>query len=116
MGDRVRVYPNGLLKPGTTISSPFIVENAGPLTVSGMHFEYFFRKVESGGPDWENVATGTLTRADLSKTRLGPDESTRATCQFLISFFKPITFADVEISVFYRYRTSSGQGTRGSGL
>lgn len=44
-----------------------------------------------------------VATADLPITTLRPHESTTAICVSVMNFVKPITMADVEISIFYKY-------------
>jgi len=100
----VEVRSPDMMKPARTINSPFIIKNSGLLSVRELRFEYFFRTVESKGPDWHNLVTNTITRtSDLPITSLRPHESTTAICVFPLALYKPITMADVEISLFYKY-------------
>jgi hypothetical protein len=103
LSPHIKVYPNAAMKPERTIDSPFVIENGSILSIRDLRFEYLFRSVESKGPSWHNRSTGALTATDLPTTTLRGGESTTAICIFPISFVKPITMADVEISVFYRY-------------
>ena len=100
----VYVYSVDTMKPARTINSPFIIRNDSFLPISELRFEYLFRSVESKGPDWHNLFTNTLTRTDgLRITRLRKGESTTAICVFPMALNKPITMADVEISIFFKY-------------
>ncbi len=100
---KVKVYSNIPMKPDKAIKHPFIIENNSTFRVTDISFTYLFRKIESKGPSWQSTGNDVLTATDLPTTTLNSGEQTTAFCISGISYKYPVTSADVEIIISYRY-------------